>query len=133
MCTYQTAFGRVKKSYEILSQVGLPNVQTNYLSINFLYLCAAAECINLISSEIALNVKQFDISLFCSKMSQRRWLDSYTMTSPTNGLIKVSILMLITTKDLHHCIEKKFNGPFPASFFFIFVFSIQLTLNKCSI
>ena len=25
------------------------------------------------------------------------------------------------------------NGPFPASFFFIFVFSIQLTVNKCSI
>ena len=27
----------------------------------------------------------------------------------------------------------KKNGPFPASFFFIFVFSIQLTVNKCSI
>ena len=25
------------------------------------------------------------------------------------------------------------NGPFPAPFFFIFVFSIQLTVNKCSI
>ena len=25
------------------------------------------------------------------------------------------------------------NGPFPASFFFIFVYSIQLTVNKCSI
>ena len=25
------------------------------------------------------------------------------------------------------------NGPFPGSFFFIFVFSIQLTVNKCSI
>ena len=25
------------------------------------------------------------------------------------------------------------NGPFPASVFFIFVFSIQLTANKCSI
>ena len=25
------------------------------------------------------------------------------------------------------------NGPFPASFFFVFVFSIQLTVNKCSI
>ena len=25
------------------------------------------------------------------------------------------------------------NGPFPATFFFIFIFSIQLTVNKCSI
>ena len=29
-----------------------------------------------------------------------------------------------------HCF---LNGPFPASFFFIFVFSIQLTVNKCLI
>ena len=33
---------------------------------------------------------------------------------------------------ISYCFFKK-NGPFPASFFFIFVFSIQLTVKKCSI
>ena len=40
----------------------------------------------------------------------------------------------LLTEEMCHAASLIFkNGPFPASFFFIIVFSIQLTVNKCSI
>ena len=50
---------------------------------------------------------------------------------PTKMMLKTSMLKRNIMLNILKCFFK--NGPFPVSFFFIFIFSIQLTVKKCSI